>query len=167
MKKAIGMFVALIIALGMTGVAYASWYEYLYIDGTVYTGKLDVEWSLGENWDIEPPEKDVSWVEAEIIGDTLYVWVYNAYPSIDYYVNFDVHNSGSIPVHLYWWVDYNDLPADLGIRFIEQGYQLHPSDVVYGTLHIHLPQWAEEGETYYFEIDLYAVQWNEPDGPPG
>ena len=42
MKKAIGMFVALILALGMTGVAFAHWSQILSIEGTVKTGELCV-----------------------------------------------------------------------------------------------------------------------------
>jgi len=104
MKKAIGMFAALILALGMTGIAYATWSETLIISGTVKTGTVDVAWSEVGSWDTEPEGKDVSWIACEIDVEKpnlLHVTVHNAYPSIDYYNVVDIHCVGSIPVHLY------------------------------------------------------------------
>lgn len=42
MKKAIGIFAALLIALAMSGVAFAHWSQTLYIEGTINTGMLCV-----------------------------------------------------------------------------------------------------------------------------
>jgi hypothetical protein len=80
------------------GVGYAMWYEDLYIDGTVYTGNLDANWSIESYGDNET--KDYSDIVAAIDGDTLYVTVTNAYPCVTYFVNFDVSNDGTIPFHI-------------------------------------------------------------------
>ncbi len=173
MKKAIGMFVALILALGMSGLAYASWSETLMIRGTVNTGTVDVEWSEVDNWDNEPAGKDVSWIACEIVDDTLIVTVTNAYPSIGYYNKVVIHNAGTIPVHIHDVVVDN---PNLGVVEVDISYedenedpielpvQLHPCDKIYAVIHVHLTQDAEMGTTYLFKAEIIAIQWNmEPD----
>ena len=94
MKAKIGaVFLISMIALAGTGAAYALWYEDLYLYVDIYTGDVDVEWSLYDYYD-EGDDKQISDIEAEIIatGDPdlniLRVWIYNAYPCVDYYVYF-------------------------------------------------------------------------------
>jgi len=168
-KKLAGIFALLTIALGMAGYAYATWYKYLYIEGQVNTGTLDVEWSIENARDTEPSNKDYSHIEGEIEGDTLYVTVYNAYPCIDYYLDINIHNSGTIPVHVYFGEMYGSL---FGYGTVEvvglpvgNFIQIHPGEYWYGTIHVHLEQNADMGATYYFYMDNYVVQWNEPEGP--
>ncbi|RLG56696.1 MAG: hypothetical protein DRN83_03440 [Hadesarchaea archaeon] len=183
MKKMIGIFATLIIALGMSGVAFAHWSETLYINGTVYTGELDAEWSVHSIWDNEPSNKDVSGmtitpVDSDSDGDydQLDVVISNAYPSIDYYAILDVHNNGSIPLHTYITIDPGNLPDGTTLEFtgindifggppvppLENGAQIHPGRWAYARLHVHLPQSAAENTTYTFTITVEAVQWNEP-----
>lgn len=174
MKKAMGMFAALILALGMSGLAYATWSETLKISGTVKTGTVDVEWSEVDNWDTEKPEKDVSWIACEI-DDTdpnlLHVTVTNAYPCIDYYNIVNIHCVGTIPVHLnevfvsppdpaavevtisYWLDSGCTDPASLPV-------QLHTCDTIYARIHVHVLQKATQGHTYTFTAEIDAVQWN-------
>jgi hypothetical protein len=168
-KKLAGIFALLTIALGMAGYAYATWYKYLYIEGQVNTGTLDVEWSIENARDTEPSNKDYSHIEGEIEGDTLYVTVYNAYPCIDYYLDINIHNSGTIPVHVYFGEMYGSL---FGYGTVEvvglpvgNFIQIHPGEYWYGTIHVHLEQNADMGATYYFYMDNYVVQWNEPERP--
>ncbi|MBA7684343.1 hypothetical protein ES703_92736 [subsurface metagenome] len=172
MKKAMGMFVALILALGMSGLAYATWSETLMISGTVNTGTVDVEWSEVDNWDNEAPGKDVSWIACEIDVDDpnlLHVTVTNAYPSIGYYNEVVIHNAGTIPVHIYDVVVSNPNPdkVEVDISYqdemgdpIEPPVQLHPCDEIYAVIHVHLTQDAEMDTTYDFSAAIIAVQWN-------
>jgi len=163
MKKIGLLALALVLALGSLGVGYAMWYEDLFIEGTVYTGELDVEWSLDDYGDSEVPEKNVSWVEAEIIGNYLYVDVYNAYPCIDYWVKFDVDNFGTIPVHLCPLVCTGVGAAFPGTITITNPdpFQIHPQERALGTISIHLDNTAVEGSQYSFSCLLKAVQYNE------
>lgn len=176
MKKAMGMFAALILALGMSGLAYAHWSETLTISGTVDTGTVDVAWSEVTSWDTEPPEKDVSgiicWIDL-VDTNLLHVEVYNAYPCIDYYNVVDIHCVGSVPVHLYevfvsppdptavevtisYWLDPEcTLPADLPV-------QLHTCELIFVQIHVHVLQEAIPGHTYTFTAEIDAVQWNMP-----
>ncbi len=188
MRQGLGIFVVIIVILGMTGVAYAHWSETLHVSGTVKTGELDAKWSAGPSWDTEPPEKDASSIECYLdpedgTGHTLIVEIKNAYPSIDYYQLIDLHNTGTIPLHV-WSVDIDDgempdgatieildvddvdvpdefqdhVTSELDIKPCEQ---IHPGETAYGVIHIHLPQSAGQGTEYSFSATLITVQWNE------
>jgi hypothetical protein len=168
MKKIALLALALVLALGSLGFAYAMWYEDLFIEGTVYTGNLDADWSLDGYGDDET--KDYSYVEAYIIGDTLYVYVDNAYPCINYYVNFDVYNAGTIPFHVCDLVCTG--PGQFpGTCTITQPtpFQVHPGEHAWGTISIHLDnQYDPQELTYYFfSCELKAVQYTEPCPTPG
>ena len=178
MKKAIGMFVALILALGMTGVAFAQWNETLYITGTVNTGTVDVAWSEGGSWDTDdypyaPEGKDVSGIICEIDVEKpniLHVTVYNAYPCIDYFNVVDIHCVGSIPVHLYEvFVSPPDPNVLVEISYYEDAgctvpavlpVQLHTDDTIYVQIHVHITELALQNHTYMFDAEIKAVQWN-------
>ena len=167
--KMAAIFAILIITLGTVGVAYATWFKYLYINGTVYTGTLGAVWSIEGARDSEPLEKDFSHIEGTIDGDDLYVTVYNAYPCIDYYLDINIYNSGTIPIHVYFGEMYGSL---FGYGTVEvvglpvgNFIQIHPGEYWYGTIHVHLEQNADMGATYYFYMNNYVVQWNEPEGP--
>lgn len=97
-------------------------------------------------------------------GKTLYVTITNAYPCIDYYCEFDIHNTGTIPIKVwYMMLDRGNLPdgATVEIAGPELLCQLEPSEVAYWTLRVHLDNDAEEGATYTFSYTIDAGQWNE------
>lgn len=169
MKKILLLCLALVLALGSLGVAGALWSDDLYIIGDVYTGDIGVEWSLYAWWDDEIPEKDVSFVEAYIMGDTLYVYIWNAYPSITYTVQWDLHGIGSVPVHFAEPVITGNLPANTDFTFTDLGgtliewsqVQLHQDGYLDGLLTVHLENDAEQLTSYWFQIDLVYGQYNE------
>jgi len=155
------MFASMLLMLSVVGAAYAMWYDVLILDGTVETGTVEVAWSLGLFGDNEVPEKDVSWVDAYIDGKTLHVYIFNAYPCITYFVDFDVHCLGSVPVHI-----ITQLPVMPGLSielFGKPPYQLHKSDIMYGRLEFHMTNdmGYDQGEFYYFQVELLAHQYNE------
>jgi len=183
MRKMIGIFATLIIALGMSGVAFAHWSETLYINGTVSTGELDAEWSVHSIWDSEPDEKNVSGMtytyDPATDPYTLNITINNAYPCIDYYAIIDIHNTGTIPLHI-WDIDIDTgtLPDGTTLEIIpienigtdtvlplKECTQLHKCQMAYGILHVHLDQDAEELKTYTFSITVEVVQWNYTGGP--
>lgn len=172
------LFLVSVMALAGTGAAYACWWDYLYLDGYVETGYMDVEWSVGTGWDTEPVEKDYSYIVGDPAGDTLYVYVYNAYPCIDYYLPIDVHNTGTIPIH------FRGLFGDGGeLELYGEGTvevipdpefpdaplvldaQIHPDEAVYGLVHIHLEQSALQDYDYDFEYELVFSNWNCDEDP--
>ncbi|MEM3700761.1 MAG: hypothetical protein QXL57_07870 [Candidatus Bathyarchaeia archaeon] len=113
-KKIMATFAILMIVLGVAGFAYAHWSEFLYLNGTVSTGRVCVEWSFNATL---PPsnlkdldgdgEKDdpvavltysMRDQDQDGCNDTLDVTLRNAYPSLTVEGMIDVHNCGTIPV---------------------------------------------------------------------
>jgi hypothetical protein len=170
MKK-IGLLVlALVLALGTMGVGYAMWFEDLFLDVTVETGELDVQWSVHEVWDDEIEGKNFSEIRAWIDPDTgrLQIQVLNAYPCMYYYAMIDVSNVGSIPVHLCDMVYLGGtLPAGALVISDFDLFQVHPGETSFALVTIHLtndmvPNETGENQIYNASFGLKAVQYNEP-----
>jgi hypothetical protein len=165
MKKIGILALAVVLALGSLGIGFALWSETLYIEGTVATGELDADWILVDYGDSESPEKDVSWVEAYVVGKTLCVTVYNAYPCIDYYVDLEIYNSGTIPLHVCGLnYDLIEMVSVASFTLSLSGVpnmQLHPGESLSTSLSVHLNNNATQGATYSFTFDWVTVQYNE------
>ncbi len=167
MKKLTVLSLILLVALVVLGLGYARWTETLNINGTVNTGRLDAELSEGDCWDSEPEGKDFSKITCQLDPNNskkLLVTVSNAYPSIKYYCEFDVHNTGTIPLDIdKVSVDRGDLPdeATLVVTGIQPGVQIHPCERKIGKIYLHLGNDAEEEMTYNFSITIDVGQWNE------
>ena len=176
MKKIGLLALALVLALGTLGVGYAMWFEDLYIYGTVNTGTLDAEWSIEAVGDSETAEKDVSSITASYDSGYLYIIITGAYPCIDYWVNFDVDNLGTIPFHVCpITCTTTGFPGTVSITAIENPdspdtpYQVHPGESAYGTITVHLfneyPVGSgivcEENSQYTFSCAMKVVQYNE------
>jgi len=204
MKKIALLALALVLALGTLGVAYALWWDDLYVDGQVDTGDINAYWTCYAAYDTEndglPAEidKNFSSIACDVTDqhgntdDTFVITLTNAYPCIDYYVVADVHNDGSLPIHVCdFTLDRGTLPTGAVVELMKvtsegdggfppstrpvlttwSGFeQIHPGDVAYVAFHVHLDNTAEEdpsgaGDTtadYTFSGKLYYQQWNEP-----
>ena len=170
MKKFGLVLLAVVLALGVLGVGYAMWYEDLFIEGTVYTGDLDIGYYCGWGvcYDSEPPEKDVSWIERQLSADgkSIEFTIHNAYPCVDYYGEFCLNVQGTVPVHFGPWViDRGTMPASALIEVTPDmtGLQRHPP---YShdecTLHVHLDNpGTDQGATYTFTVWITGYQYNE------
>jgi hypothetical protein len=127
MKKIGLLCLAVVLALGSMGFAYAMWYEDLFIEGTVQTGELDWEFdcgtvTVGDPCDPATIDKqcgdlftnptpvstgknvgctDVICLDTDKDGDvdTLQVILYNTYPGYYVHIGYYVHNNGTIPLH--------------------------------------------------------------------
>lgn len=161
------LFMSIVVMLAMVGVGSALWSEVMDIGGLVQTGDVDVEFSL-----LDPPTfendhgKDVADCSAVLSDNLLEVVIGGGYPSYECWVPFDVHNVGSVPVHVYhpqWLV----VPPTEAVTFsvvdcYEEDTQLHQDDEVFCTLYIHVEQEAEQNTPYEFLGVLEARQFNEP-----
>jgi len=120
MKNALGMFVVLMVALAMTGVAVAHWSDTVQIEGTVYMGDFIVGWrnivdNRGENDEIaslkctlEDPETSVHHTPAVTVYHTLKVEIDNAYPEYWARCWVNLKNAGTIPATI---VEYKMTPG--------------------------------------------------------
>jgi hypothetical protein len=121
-KKTVILPIAIILALSLTGVAYALWHDYIYIEGVATMGTLNIVWDEDEVLlPDEPGEylgKDVAqsyqWYDPDsYVTDhktgksgykTMIFSIVNAYPC--YTIHFDnvkVHNIGTTPVNFVSW----------------------------------------------------------------
>ena len=97
-------------------------------------------------------------------GDVLFVLLHNAYPSFNCYVDFDVHNAGSIPIKVNRPV-FGPLPPPNVVsvnleRCYEDGVEIEPGREALCTLHVHVEREAEPGQVYRFGARICVYQWN-------
>ena len=161
MKKIGLLCMALVLALGMLGVGYATWTDTVYIDGTVNMGTVGIELSEDTASDDEAPEKDVSSITCVVDGDTLFVTVTNAYPCITYTNTFDVHCTGSVPVILKTDWNMANVPAGATITVSGiDGEQIHYCDAVWGTITVHIDNTVAQGSSFTFSCTITGTQYN-------
>ncbi len=183
------VFIALAAVLALAGAAMALWWESLIIDVTVETGTLDAQLSVHNYGDNEielatqmnesnPEVKDVSNITCTLSedGKSIMVYVNNAYPSITYFCEIDLKNTGTIPFKIYSVSFSGNLtdvaeefefqPGDDGVIDIANGTQLEPGDEVVDILVIHLSNDAMEDSTYVGQVSIVVEQWNEYPTPP-
>jgi len=103
MKKAMGMFAALILALGMSGIAYSHWEKIITISGTVNTGTLHLIPTFHFDPLNQVEGKPIAVVNSSINleTNTITVTMDNVYPCLWVYGTFDLHNDGTIPAGLH------------------------------------------------------------------
>jgi hypothetical protein len=159
------LLMVLTVALAAIGVASALWYDELYVDGVVTTGYVDVEPSLLY---IEENDhgKDVATCDAFLYDWGWMIEIRNGYPSYECLIGIDIHNVGTIPVHIYhpMWMDW---PPQSAMEFQvldcwEDDFQLHSGEMATCVFYFHILQEAEQNATYTFYGWVEARQFNEP-----
>jgi hypothetical protein len=188
------LFMALVVMLALLGVGYAFWSETLTIEGTVYTGEVDVEFSTYDPVECvdtqaglcqdEPEEKDaattctVEWVGPDNDSnsdngyDQLLVTVNGMYPSYHCKVSFDVTSTGTVPVHVKLPEPTSDVPEWVATDFetcYADSIQLHQgesTDPCMIDIHFTNDQAPpEDSGPYTFGWTILAHQWNEEPPP--
>jgi hypothetical protein len=179
-KKYMAIPLLVIVALGLVGFAYASWYDHLYVNGQIDTAYLKMKLMSVSSDD--PPgtidvnkDKDVGTTTASKIDDThVQVTITNGYPCYEVYVHFTIQNVGTIPVH---FRGFGPQPPfvfdgkktwkaslfDGGITvwgWDSNMEQLHPGDNGDYTIWIHIEQPAKQHYTYTFTVEVIYSQWN-------
>jgi hypothetical protein len=96
-------------------------------------------------------------------GDQLFILVKGGYPSFNCYVDFDVHNLGSIPVKLnkplLGRFDPNALTVDIQDCY-EAGTQVDPGREALCTIQVHVESGAAQNSLYRFGASICAYQFN-------
>jgi len=191
MKKAIGMFAALMVALAMTGVAVAHWEKIVTINGTVTTGTLELEPSC-DIWIVSPTDKPVATVENYIEGNSVYYGIYNAFPCLTVAGKFDLHGTGSVPaglkeINIYLPYGVLAVPGPVTDNYEIYDNTLPPGENLIANFkltlegdfnqidycqtdnaywEIHFKEGLPQDTTYNFSIELVYWNWNEVEGPP-
>jgi hypothetical protein len=160
MKKIGLICLVVIMALGMLGTAYALWWDSLYLEGTVETGNIGLDWSQGDPYAIGDI-KNVSQYGCYIDGNTLVIWITNAYPCVDYVFPIDLHGTGTIPVHVNMYYTGGNIDPSWVIVPDFSGAQIHQGDMLWGDVVVHLDNTAQQGAMYTFCVQLDYWQYNE------
>lgn len=169
MRKIALFSLVLILAMGSVGVGYAVWWGGAYNDGTqapetdnirnnifmVQAPDEATPWTIIGTRDTELEGKDVSSVDADIIDNTLSVYIDNAYPGIWYYVDWAIQNTSDEEVVLVSLnVDSTSLPGGTDITITDHtGKIMSPDDIILGTLGLRLNNNAQQGDIYSFIIE--------------
>lgn len=181
-KKFMAIPILLIIALGLVGFAYASWYNHLYINGQINTAEIKMKFLSVSADDSHPgdidigKDKDVGITSARIVDDTrIEFTITNAYLCYETYVHFSIQNVGTIPVHFKGLGPQPPFaydPADgrwkatlFDGKITVHGWdsineQLDPGWTKDYTIWIHVEQSAQQSTTYTFTIEVIFSQWN-------
>jgi predicted ribosomally synthesized peptide with SipW-like signal peptide len=157
MKTAMGMFAALMVALAMTGVAFAWWTETLKIEGSVATGKLGVDFNNPET--SCDPEMTCTAVKD---ANTITVTVGNAYPCGLCVVTFDIHNTGTIPAKVTGITLTKPSELDVTLENIAIGNIIGIGGSKVCKLTVHVAEAAKELSTYTFTVTIDFGQFNAP-----
>lgn len=168
MKSIRVLVLALVVALTVLGVTAAGWTQPMDVAGDVTMGELDARfciWAMGDNESDYYPccEPGVTDIVAVGSGHEIVATITNAYPSITYYVDFDIANIGSIPVHLgKWEVVGGNLPACSTVSITNLCCNcLDPNEDATARLTVHMCDDAAELATYWFRLRLVVNQCNQ------
>jgi len=177
--KMTAIFAILMIALMTSGIAYACWYKYIYINGFVKTGKLDavfetwgISWNAtDENGDLVPDNKLTGiTVEAapdyvaDPTGEAFKVNITGLYPCITIHIYFNITNTGTVP-----WIVNSTSVDDSGFLAIGSveltgdviGIQVDAGGELQANVDVHITNDADQEHLYTFTMTILVVQWNE------
>jgi hypothetical protein len=211
------LFMAAVVGLAVIGAGYALWFQVLTLNASVTTGTLDVEWSdegtariysttLGDTFveefldlEAQTPNPDFILGKVENLtcdqaisddGHTMTVTDTGLYPYAGCLHVIDIHNSGTVPVHIDLDTvevtnfdctpdpdcSEDDLTTELDgcelemrpestvpptLDLEENIVQLHPSNEIVCAIRVYANQSAPENATYTADVQVLACQWNE------
>jgi len=151
---------ALLLALGAMGTAYGAWSDEIYIQSTISTGNIDAGLACGTCWE----EPDTSGTDIDCTGGsmTLNIDVTSALEGVDYYCNFNVSNTGSLPVKIET-MNLTDLSPGVAeaIEDLIEGTVIDPGTSATGKVHIHLTSDKQVGQDLAFTLSVSVERWNE------
>ncbi len=158
------LFLQVCIVLAILTGSYALWTRTLYIDGTVETGQIHADLNVLACYDSETEEENISEISAKVEDATMHILITNAYPDIQYTVEFELSNTGSIPLRIYQYPLDETLPGTIMItNFTDQ--KLLCEESTEGNITVQLNDSAEQYTTYYFQVVYAVYQWNDQYSP--
>ena len=163
--------VALIIALGATGVAYGAWVDEITVEGHLSTSGINASLDCGECSLVGDPGDTGTYISCSApmtptTPMTLNLYIYNAQQEIDYYCEFTVSNAAdSLPIKIASMpiTDYTGVTAVItsGVGDLQVGDVIDPGQSATGKVHIYLTSVERVGQTLPFTLTVNVVRWNE------
>jgi hypothetical protein len=152
MKKLVVMLTLTIIALLTVGYGYACKNGGI----NIKPNKFDVAFTNVIASDNEA-EMDVAITSAQITpdGNTINVYILNAYPGYEAYITYTIQNKGKMPAHFISLTITNPNPEALEITTTDHtGTWLPPDQTTQGTTTIRILQEAKQNWQYQFQISI-------------
>jgi hypothetical protein len=122
-KNILGVFTLALLVLMGTGVAFGHWQDWVYVNGYVNTGYIDVVPSYESDYysafNQKTAEYAVATSDCSVKGDTLFINLYNVYPAVCWYGWFNIENLGTVPAG---FAGITAMSSDPGLKLVEQGY---------------------------------------------
>ena len=152
------IILALVMGLGLMGVGVSYWSDRLIIQGTLETGtaSANITWCGGCT-----PSAIISC--SRVDSDTLELIVADtAEVGPDYYCNFDIRNSGTLPLKIQSIVVVPDPPESgvvVGTTGVVAGTQIEPGVVTGGTVHVSLAE--DVVGQFTFTVTFNVISWNQ------
>ena len=143
------VFLALLVALVLTGMGYGIWSDSLTLSTTLEMGTWGSELSPGV------PDAGVSCI---IFGDTLNITITGATVGWYHYTNFDIHNNGTIPIK----IQSIPISSPAGVTTTVSG--VYPNDVIdggatsFGTVNM---QVTADGDYTNIQVEIDTILWNQ------
>jgi len=152
---------ALLLALGAMGTAYGAWSDEIYIQSTITTGDIDAGLACSTCWE-EPdtPGTDIDCTKTASM--TLVIDIDDALEGVDYYCNFIVSNTGSLPIKIKN-LNITDISPGVAeaIEDLIEGTVIDPLSSATGKVHIHLTSDKQVGQDLAFTLSVSVERWNE------
>lgn len=147
---------ALVVALGMMGVGYASWIDTASINGEVETGLISPVFTVTGSYYVPP---DTTSVVGQVVGDTIQVIIGSANTTCNYYCMFTIQNTGTIPLDSF--IDPLSVPQGVHASLINlvPGVQVDPAVTGSGIVHIYFADNTQMGKD--FTVVLRVKPWNQ------
>jgi len=172
LAKTVTVFLALLVALVLTGMGYGVWSDTLTISGPVTTAVVDTQIAWGLSWSNPIGSGYIYSVPS---GMTIDVHVGNAQADTHYYSDINiVNNTGSLPVKIQsititpavaTWLTYGfngSVTFDGGTKTPDEviGDQIDPGETKTGEVHVFLDG-APVGSNFDVTVEVEVVPWNQ------
>lgn len=144
---------ALVVTLGMMGVAYAKWSDTVTINGTVNTGTISAVQSPGSCY-TDPTGGFINWSTSNEVTIT------NPDDDYVYYAEFSIYNDSTVPVKVQC-ITVSSLPPGVSaeVTGVGKGDQIHPTGTEQGKVKITLS--TGNYVTFSFTVTVETVAWNQ------
>lgn len=159
------VFLALLVALVLTGFGYAGWTDRIIIEGMVNTGTWGAELSDDVNCYTVPVSDNIS---CEPDGNVLGVAITSAHVGVHYYCEFVLNNPGTIPVKVQGIVVDPSPPASgVEVEVTDLtggdlvGIQIDGGQAVAGKVHVYLSDDTSQGMDFDFTVTFSCVIWDQ------
>ena len=142
------VFVALLAALALTGMGYGIWSDTLSISGTIETGSYGSELSPGT------PDAGVSCI---IYGNTLHITITDATVGLYRYTNFDIHNTGTVPIKIQSISILSPAEVNTTVSGISVNDVIDGGATSFGTVNMQVTV----AGTYNVQVTIDTILWNQ------